>query len=71
MHGSDLARRIDAIGGERPRRRASLSPLIATTAIIAGSALAAPRIEVGTCPAVRSHAPCSASVECPLKNEKS
>ncbi len=71
MHGSDLARRIDAIGDGRPRRRASLSPLIATTVVIAGSALAAPRIEVGSCPAARSHAPCSASVDCPLKAEKS
>jgi hypothetical protein len=71
MHGSDLARRIDAMGDERPRRRASLSPLIATTIAIAGSTLAAPRIQVGTCPAVRYHAPCSASVECPVKAPES
>jgi Zn-dependent protease with chaperone function len=70
MHGSDLERRIDAMGDDRPRRRASLSPLIATTIVIAGSTLAAPRIE-SSCPAARSHAPCSASVECPLAAPKS
>jgi hypothetical protein len=71
MHDSDLARRIDAMGDERPRQRASLAPLIATTLAIAGSTLAAPRIEVGTCPAAHSPVPCSAAVECPLRTPRS
>jgi beta-lactamase regulating signal transducer with metallopeptidase domain len=71
MHGSDLARRIGAMGDERPRQRASLAPLIVTTLAIVGSTVAAPRIEIGHCPAVRGHSPCSASVDRPTRNPKS
>jgi beta-lactamase regulating signal transducer with metallopeptidase domain len=70
MHDSDLARRIDAMGDERPRQRASLAPLIATTLAIAGSTFAAPRIQVGPCPAARAPVPCSAAVECPLRTPR-
>jgi beta-lactamase regulating signal transducer with metallopeptidase domain len=70
MEGSHLARRIGAMGDERPRRRPSLVPLIAMTLAIAVAALAAPRIEAA-CPSVRIHPPCSAAVECPLPAPRS
>jgi hypothetical protein len=71
MHHSDLARRIDAMGDERPRQHASLAPLIATTLAIAGSTLAAPRIDVGPCPAAHGPVPCTASEDCPLRTPRS
>jgi Zn-dependent protease with chaperone function len=79
MHGSDLARRIDAMADARPRRRASLAPVVGAALLVAGSALAAPRVDMSGCPFSRGHSRCPHAVgsvgaplaECPHRSSKS